>query len=360
MRPSRLNNRFARWFWRPKAGASASPAQRKPQRLVVILDGTMSSLEEGYETNAGILYRLCAEAGARNLVFYEPGVQWPDWYATRDVMLGKGMNRQIRRAYGWLASRYRSGDQIYLFGYSRGAFAVRSLAGVIDMVGLLKSQHATHRNVRLAYRHYEDNPFGHAAAAFSQAYCRPKTEIELVGVWDTVKALGLRLPILWKLAPNRHEFHTHTLGPSVKNGFHALALDETRLAYDPIMWTTPPGWKGHVEQVWFTGSHGDIGGQLNGFVDARPRANVPLVWMLERAEACGLALPTDWKRRFVQDVRAPSVGTWRGWAKIMVLRADRPIGRDRSERLHDTVSLDHPAHDKLSVYVSGEMNVSAE
>ncbi|MGV6850445.1 MAG: DUF2235 domain-containing protein [Marinibacterium sp.] len=338
MLPQRLSNHVSRWFGRGKgAEPEAGPRQRAPQRLVVILDGTMSSLEPGYETNAGILYRLCGEVGSRHLLYYEPGVQWPDWHATRNVMLGKGINRQIRRAYGWLASRYRPGDRIYLFGFSRGAFAVRSMAGVIDMVGLLRPEHATHRNVRAAYRHYERNPYGHAAAAFSQEFCFPKTRIEMVGVWDTVKALGLRPPVLWKLVPDRNDFHSHTLGPSIRHGFHALALDETRRAYEPVMWTTPPGWKGHLEQVWFSGTHGDVGGQLMGHVAVRPRANIPLVWMLKRAESCGLTLPEGWDERFECDVHAPSIGTWSGWGKIMLLRRPRQVGRDRSERLHDTV-----------------------
>jgi uncharacterized protein (DUF2235 family) len=115
----------------------------------------MSSLSEVNATNAGRTFKLLREAGLRaNLtVYYEAGIQWTDWYQTWDVMTGRGMNRQIRRAYGVLASRYRPGDTIILMGYSRGAFAVRSLAGLIGRIGLLQHDQATVSTVRTAYRH---------------------------------------------------------------------------------------------------------------------------------------------------------------------------------------------------------------
>ncbi len=270
-----LGNRF-------RSGHSAAVARRGPLTHVIILDGTMSSLKPGCETNAGLSYRLMQELGPEVSLYYEAGVQWMGWRRIHEVMMGRGINRQIRRAYGYLASRYRPGDRIFLLGYSRGAFAVRSLAGVIDRVGLLRASCATERNIRTAYRHYELTPDSAAAQEFAAAHCHAHVEIEMVGVWDTVKALGLRLPILWRLTEPRHSFHNHQLGHMVKHGFHALALDETRAVFDPEMWTCPEGWQGHVEQVWFRGAHGDVGGMLSGFDAARPLANIPLVWMLAR------------------------------------------------------------------------------
>lgn len=303
----------------------------------------MSSLEPGHETNAGRTYQMLREAGGASL-FYEAGVQWKNWSSTMDVMMGRGINRQIRRAYGYLASRYRPGDRIYLMGYSRGAFAVRSLAGVIDQVGLLQPEHATERNIQLAYRHYELSPNSDAAAAFARTLCHDHIEIEMVGVWDTVKALGLRLPILWRWAEDRHAFHSHHLGETIKHGFHALALDETREVFAPVLWDCPSDWTGKAEQVWFRGAHSDVGGQLAPYEEARPLANIPLVWMLENAEACGLHLPGDWRARFPTDVDAPSVGTWKGWGKVFLLRKNRVVGRDRSERIHET-ALQHVSQD---------------
>ncbi|WP_278920842.1 MULTISPECIES: DUF2235 domain-containing protein [Pseudophaeobacter] len=326
------------WLGRPLRSEHSGEAKlRGPQAHVIILDGTMSTLEPGQETNAGRLYQMCLEMSGEVSVFYEAGVQWTGWASAPDVMMGRGINRQIRRAYGYLASRYRPGDRIYLLGYSRGAYAVRSLAGVIGEVGLLKAEHATVRNIRTAYRHYQQAGSPLVAESFRKAYCHPETQIEMIGVWDTVKALGLRLPLLWRLAKSRHAFHNHELGAHVKNGYQALALDETRNVFQPVLWVGSERWKGHVEQVWFHGAHGDIGGQLGGYEEARPLANIPLVWMLERAEHCGLPLPRDWRMRFPVDPKAPSVGTWNGWGKIFLLRSKRQVGLDPSERLHHSV-----------------------
>lgn len=301
----------------------------------------MSSLHPEMISNAGMAFHLlCEKSGtARRSIYYEPGLQWEGWRRALDFAQGKGINRQIRRAYGYLASHYREGDRIYLFGYSRGAYAVRSLAGVIDRVGLLHHSHATERAVRLAYRHYENDPTREAAQAFSRRFCHLETEIEMVGVWDTVKALGLRLPLLWMLTEAKHAFHNHHLGSSIRHGFHALALNESRAVFEPVLWDCPPGWEGNIEQVWFRGAHGDIGGQIGSFASARPLANIPLVWMLDRAETCGLALPDGWRDRFPCDADAPMVGTWRGWGGVFLLRHRRIVGRDRSEYLHSTAPL---------------------
>ena len=129
---SRLSKRLLGWIGRPlRSEHSGETAMRGPQAHVIILDGTMTSLRPGHESHAGQAYQLCREMGPQVSVFYECGVQWNGWSSARDVIVGKGINRQIRRAYGYLASRYRPGDSIYLIGYSRGAYAVRSLAGVI-------------------------------------------------------------------------------------------------------------------------------------------------------------------------------------------------------------------------------------
>ncbi len=333
------------WGWlqrRRLVAARSTHASREPVTHVVILDGTMSSLNEGCETHAGTTYKLLCELpdSAPVSLYYEAGIQWPDWRGTRDVAFGRGINRQIRRAYGYLASRYHPGDRIVLMGYSRGAFAVRSLAGVIDRIGLLRGEHAIERNVIQAYRHYECSPESEATRAFGRAYCHADVSIEMLGVWETVKALGLRLPLFWMLTEPRHAFHNHQLGPVVRHGFQALALDEARVAYQPLLWACPDEWHGDIEQVWFRGCHGDVGGQLNGFEAARPLANISLVWMLERLERCGMALPEGWRARFPCDADAPSVGMNRQWGKLFLFRRRREVGVDRSESIHPT-ALDH-------------------
>ncbi len=314
-----------------------SPARPVRGRVnhVVILDGTMSTLDPGEETNAGLTYRLLcdAPASARLSIMYEAGIQFETWKHSWHVATGVGINRQIRRAYGFLASRYRPGDRIFLMGYSRGAFAVRSLAGVIDMIGLLKPEHATERNVREVYRHYQNDPESAASSRFAELYCHEEATIEMIGVWDTVKALGLRWPLVWRWFEPLHRFHSTHLGSSIRHGYHALALDETRDAFEPVLWSSNGDWGGRVEQVWFRGTHGDIGGQLGGFHPARQLANIPLVWMLGKLEGHGIELPQGWRDRFPCDANAPSTGTRRGWGKMFVYRHKRKVGLDPSERL---------------------------
>jgi len=104
-----------------------------------------------------------------------------------------------------------------------------------------------------------------------------------------------------------------------------------------VLWTTPEGYAGRLEQVWFPGTHGDVGGQLGGDEAARPLANIPLVWLLSRMEDSGLPLPDGWTTRFDQDPTAPSIGRWRGYGKMLVTRRRRVVGADPSERLHESV-----------------------
>jgi uncharacterized protein (DUF2235 family) len=329
-----------RLFRRAQRTETAQPARRVRGRVdhVVVLDGTLSTLDPGQETNAGLTYKLLAEQATKGamIVRYEAGIQWTDWRGTLDVVEGRGINRQIRRVYGLIASRYHPGDRLWLFGYSRGAYAVRALAGMIDRIGLLVSDEATERNVTQAWRHYRANPDSAAARLFARETCHAVAEIEMVGCWDTVKALGIRAPVLWRWSKVEHDFHTLSLGTSVRRGYHALALDETREAFAPVLWTTDPDWQGDMVQMWFRGAHGDIGGQLGGYDIARPLANIPLVWMLDRAEAAGLPLPQGWRDRFPCDASAPSVGTLHGWGKAFVRRRRRDVGADPSEQIHPT------------------------
>ena len=339
-----LRDWFCGLFGRRARTEDETIRQRGPATHVVILDGTMSSLAEGCETNAGLTYKLlCEVSQPENLtIHYEAGIQWRDWSNTWDVMTGRGINLLIKRAYSVVASRYRAGDRIVLLGYSRGAFAVRSLAGIIDIVGLVRDDVATERVIDQAYLHYRAGVDSPAVRAFRDQYCHADVQVEAVAVWDTVKALGLRLPVVWRWGQAPHAFHNHALGSHIRNGFHALAMDERRAAYAPVMWDSPPDWQGHMEQVWFRGNHGDVGGQVWQHPSARPLANIPLVWMLERLAACNVPLPMGWKDRFEQDATAPSIGNWRGWAKIFLTRRKRRIGIDPSERLHESITGEPP------------------
>jgi uncharacterized protein (DUF2235 family) len=253
------------------------------------------------------------------------------------IASGWGINDLIRAAYGQLSTKYRPGDQIYLFGFSRGAYAVRSLAGMIGGLGLLRQRAATERQIKFAFRLYERGQADEITRQFCYACCHVGTEIEMIGVWDTVKALGLPFPLLTYLAPMATEFHNDRIGRPVKFGYQALAMDENRQAFRPELWQAEDNWPGHMQQVWFRGAHSDIGGQIWPYEQARPLSNIPLVWMLERIERCGLRLPADWQARFPCDVEAPMVGTTRGIARLFWHRKKRTIGRFANEYIHASV-----------------------
>ena len=218
---------------------------------------------------------------------------------------------------------------------------------MIGEVGLLTREHATERMVGEAYKHYKEDTGVMTAQAFRRAYCYDETPIEMIGAFDTVKSLGFRAPFVVRWAEIKHSYHNHALGTHVKRGFHALALDETREAFAPVLWQCPPGHPGEVEQVWFRGSHGDVGGQLTGKHSARMLSNIPLVWMLEKLDACQLPLPDDWRARFPMDPDAEGVGNWRGWGKYFLARKKRVVGTDPSECIHPTAIGRSPRADGI-------------
>lgn len=313
--------------------------ERPPIPHIVLMDGTLANLGGPRSSHIATIRLLVRKSGPVR-VHYARGILWDQWRDLRAVMTGQGIEDRIAAAYGWLASSWRPGDPIFVFGYSRGAFTARSLAGMIGKVGLLKPAHATERNIRLAWRLYQRGAADLTMAGFRRR-CHDHVTIDMVGVFDTVAALGVRLPLVWMLTERQYRFHDYRLGGHVRFGAQALALDETRAVFQPILWESPEiGDAGtmRVEQQWFVGCHGDIGGQLGGFERARPLANIPLVWMLGLAEAHGLPLPPGWREGLPCDVSAPSVGSWAGWGRAFLLRAPRTVGT-AGDHLHDSVPL---------------------
>lgn len=306
------------------------------RNLVFVCDGTLSSLRSGEETNVGQLFRYLSQpvADQQQIVRYDPGVQGSGWRKWLNAASGQGVNRSIRAGYAFLAQHYQPGDRIYLFGYSRGAYAVRSLAGMIGRVGLLLPKYATTRYVDLAFRFYEVGSNSPARRHFSAHRCQPDVTIEMLGIWDTVKSLGLPYPLLNRLAPMATDFHDDRLGSHILHGYHALGIDEDRASYAPLLWRRSADWHGRLEQVWFPGSHPDVGGDVRGFPQGRSLGNLSLNWMLTRAERHGLLLPDNWRTQFPQDPAGPMHGTWRGSSAMFLLRSRRRVGTADGETVH--------------------------
>lgn len=266
-----------------------------PRRLIICADGTWNTQDadggsEPPPTNVVKLARAIrpvAADGTSQIVLYHEGVGNARGLARMlGGAFGWGLSRNVRACYRFLVDNYHPGDELYLFGFSRGAYTVRSLAGMIRNSGLLRSEHA--HLIPRAYDLYrnrsrETHPNSVEARAFRTAYAHD-VRITLLGVWDSVGALGVPTvgPIgAW--SRRRHGFHDVTLSGHVDHAYHALALDERRRPFQPALWEVDtPGQD--VEQVWFAGVHANVGG---GYEDCG-LSDVALEWMMERAGDCGL------------------------------------------------------------------------
>jgi len=267
------------------------------KRLVVCFDGTWNSADNGgADTNVALIskaiHATTGTGGVLQSVLYLRGVGTSGLDITRqfDGATGLGIDDNIRSGYMFLAQNYVPGDEIFLFGFSRGAFTARSLVGLISAAGLLKRQSLG--SLGAAWLYYRNGKRPHTPEAFmaetSGADAHTDVEIRFLGVWDTVGALGIPGHVFDHINHNLYGFYDTSLCPIVRSACHALAIDEHRGAFVPTLWTgeVPPGCE--VEQMWFAGAHADVGGGYR----TRDLADIPLVWMALKAEAAGLVL--DW------------------------------------------------------------------
>jgi hypothetical protein len=278
-----------------------------PKRLVVCCDGTWNTADQAISghpspTNVTKLaLALAAEdaAGARQCVYYHPGVGTSRWERLSGGAFGVGLSRNVLDGYRFLIDNYESGDLLYLFGFSRGAFTARSLAGLIRNSGILRRENVDRIDQAWAlYRSSADTPRGVAATLFRRAYSF-EPRIQFIGVWDTVGALGIPTfgprwlkPIVSRIN-HRWEFHDTKLSTRVKGAFQALAIDEQRAAFAPAVWHQQPGADGQkLRQVWFTGVHCDIGG---GYPETS-LSDIALLWMADRTRPAGITplVPAYW------------------------------------------------------------------
>ncbi len=288
-----------------------------PKRLVVCFDGTWNSADsEKAETNVARIARaIRATSGDRvQITLYLRGVGATGLPLQRVVegATGLGIDENIRSGYMFLAQNYVPGDEIYLFGFSRGAFTARSLVGFVTAAGLLKRQSLA--SVMAAWDYYR-GAGPHAPEAFcavSGADCHAEIPIAFLGVWDTVGSLGIPGTLFNSLNADL-QFHDTTPCGSVLRARHALAVDEHRDEFVPTFWTGTPPPGSDILQLWFAGAHSDVGG---GYPE-RGLADISLAWMAEEAEKAGLQL--DWaallpEGREALDPLAPQHESRHGWS----------------------------------------------
>jgi uncharacterized protein (DUF2235 family) len=282
------------------------------KNIVVCLDGTWNQPEKlnGHRAPTNVLkfMRALLPTGPRGrcqVVFYDPGVGTTGSVIDRITggVFGVGLSQNVLDGYGFIANNYDAGeddgapDDIFLFGFSRGAFTARSLAGMLGAVGLLEKRQMNRLPEAFdIYRTKPDDRERHRSYGLVNE--TRKVTIKCIGVWDTVGALGIPVTWLKWLGCRRYCFHNVELGSNVRYAYHALAIDEHRKPFAATIWKRPSDQPKHqqvVEQVWFAGSHSNIGGgyRNSGLSD------IALQWMIEKAEACGLSFDQEYVRQCV-------------------------------------------------------------
>jgi uncharacterized protein (DUF2235 family) len=273
------------------------------KRIVLCFDGTWDKPgdealppEERVESNVSRFYRSVAgtgEDGVEQVKWYNQGVgtQWYDRAA--GGAFGAGLDLHIIAGYQHLAETYADGDEVYVVGFSRGAYTARSLVGLVRNCGLVSARAAPWL-APVAYGIYrtrDDGPDSRTAVAFRSHFAR-EISVRFVGVWDTVGALGIPLRVFGGLNAEFHAFHDLRLSKIVENAYHAVALDEHRRDYEVCLWEPSEEAGQALEQRWFVGAHADVGG---GYADGQGHAerrlsDIALLWVQDRAGALGLGL----------------------------------------------------------------------
>ena len=280
----------------------------QPKRLALFLDGTWNTVDDN--TNVWRLKCLCANRDARGvgqLVYYDAGLGTQFGEKLRGGVLGYGLGKNLKDAYEWLIDNYNPGDDIFIFGFSRGAYTARSLAGFVAICGLLKP--GAPLSINQLYARYAresdatiwelpDKAAGDLTfeERWMLKYSQP-VPIEFIGVWDTVGALGIPLFSIEGLSRSTLGFLQTGLRISIQHAFHALAIDEHRKSFSPTLWTknihkgahaapsAPPRPVDKTEQRWFVGAHANVGGGYQNDT----LAQLPLEWMMRKAALHGLA-----------------------------------------------------------------------
>lgn len=273
------------------------------KRIITCSDGTWNKLETEERTNVVKMFdSICkvekSEDGTemRQLKAYDEGVG--TGYSWRDRIVGgatgAGIDKHIKDMYIFILLNYQPGDDLYMFGFSRGAYTARSIAGFIRNCGILKPQyfHLVDKAYDL-YRNRNDYsaPDSDLMKSFRANFCfEDITPIKFIGVWDTVGSLGIPLPAYKMFNKLKYKFHDVTLSSHIEYAYHALALDERRVLFEPTLWEKSktvkenPGHNQKMEQRWFAGVHSNVGG---GYKDCG-LSNIALDWLIRKAQGAKL------------------------------------------------------------------------
>ena len=280
-----------------------------PKNIIICCDGTGND----YGVHKTNVVRVCeiAVKSDSQLVYYDPGIGTDGESFTPRIigksvknawqkMFGTGLQRNVGEAYRFLMKVYRPGDRVYIFGFSRGAYTARSLAGMLYRCGLL--HFGLDNLVEQATNLYNKNE-SHLQRGFKDNFCARPCPVHFIGVWDTVESLGVI---------TGRKFHDCRLNPEIKHAYHAVSLDEKRSKVSPCLWEEANIAEGQtMEQVWFAGVHCDVG----GWYEERGLSDIALRWMLKKAEQCGMQLDSqkfvEVKGDFAGKQHESLIGIWK-------------------------------------------------
>jgi uncharacterized protein (DUF2235 family) len=254
------------------------------KRIAFCADGTWDNAKS--QSNVYKLYKSLLVSGDQ-MPFYDDGVG-----ADGNIILkvvegasGIGLRQKIKDGYTKIAHVYEAGDQIFIFGFSRGAFTARSLAGMIAACGL-PTKDFSNDVVNKAFEAYEHASQRKNILQGLSGNAMDAAKITMVGVWDTVGSIGIT-SLLGGVDPI-DDFLDTNLHPNVLNAYHALSIDEKRPQFQPTLWNTASAGQ-TLEQVWFSGYHSDVGGGVSGIpANQKALSDIPLAWMISKASALGL------------------------------------------------------------------------
>lgn len=261
-----------------------------PKNIVVFSDGTGQEGGAGNDTNVYKLFNAVLDRSPEQIAFYDRGLG-TGGRKLLGMATGMGISRNICECYQFVFEHFEAQDQLYLFGFSRGATTVRSLSGFLHLFGILPKSRP--ELIRRAWRIYRINDRVRREALardFVERHSVMWCKVHFLGVWDTVAALGLPLAGLGALLNSipafRHRYHDLRMSKSVVHGRHALAIDDERTTFHPTLWDPELAEGQTMKQVWFSGMHTDVGG---GYAE-HALSDIALSWMLREAESVGLRL----------------------------------------------------------------------
>jgi uncharacterized protein (DUF2235 family) len=313
------------------------------KNIVILSDGTgqEGGKKAGRNSNVYGIFNMLEDRTDDQIVFYDPGLGTGRRKVTGNVG-GMGISRNIKEAYTFLVEHFQADDQIYLIGFSRGAATVRSLSSFIHHFGILpRSRPDLIKQAYKIYKKRSKEPLNERAEEFVGRHHTMWTRIKFIGCYDTVAALGLpwtpasvaldRIPLF------QHRFHDLKLSESVETAVQALAIDDERKTFHPVLWDPETLDDQSVHQVWFTGMHTDVGG---GYIE-HGLSDISLVWLTEQAVECGVRIYPGRKGKTAEDA-TDMMHDSRGSRMKKLYRSEvRSWDSSRSDKpiVHESVSV---------------------